>query len=362
GACQERVCAARRAVVRTPIDVELFNGALSFSTLRCGLEDAVVGALQTELVNLAVERDAVYVEDARGLGHVPGSVLEDRGDVPPFDLRERGGVRRNLLSSQRQAEVGWQEERPARDDDAALEDVAQLAHVARPRVREEERHGLRRHALDRLFELDGELLEEAVHERRNVLLPVAQRRESQRDDVQPVEEILTESPVGDGLQEVPVRGRDDAHVHGDGLRSSHARDAALFEDAQEVELQLRADVADLVEEERAAVRGHEPAFAALNGAREGPLLVAEQLGFEERLRERSARHRDERLVVAPARAVGRASSSVPCMAADFVTRSWNWYSRLSAFLSMTFSLTSACCATIFSTMRLTSSGSNGLTM
>jgi len=62
------------------------------------------------------------------------------------------------------------------------------------------------------------------------------------------------------------------------------------------------------------------------------------------------------------RAAMRASSSVASIAGDFVTRSWNWYSLFSAFRRITFSRTRACCATIFSTMRLTSSGSNGLTM
>jgi hypothetical protein len=45
-------------------------------------------------------------------------------------------------------------------------------------------------------------------------------------------------------------------------------------------------LADLVEEERAAVGLLEAADAAAVGAGEGALLVAEELGLEERLRDR----------------------------------------------------------------------------
>ena len=72
-------------------------------------------------------------------------------------------------------------------------------------------------------------------------------------------------------------------------------------------------VADLVEEEGAAVGQLEAALLAAGRAGEGALLVAEQLGLEQGLGERRAVHRDER----PARArlerswMARATSSLP---------------------------------------------------
>ena len=53
-------------------------------------------------------------------------------------------------------------------------------------------------------------------------------------------------------------------------------------------------VADLVEEERAAVRGLELADAPLVGAGERAALVAEELALEELVRDRRAVERDER--------------------------------------------------------------------
>src|SRR5207247_3155205 len=51
----------------------------------------------------------------------------------------------------------------------------------------------------------------------------------------------------------------------------------------------------LVEEDRAAVGQLEPAQSALRGTRERALLVAEQLALEQRIGDRRAVHRDERL-------------------------------------------------------------------
>ena len=56
---------------------------------------------------------------------------------------------------------------------------------------------------------------------------------------------------------------------------------ALLEDAQELRLHGRADIADLVEEDGAAVGELELAELALVGAGEGAALVAEQLGLDQ---------------------------------------------------------------------------------
>ena len=54
--------------------------------------------------------------------------------------------------------------------------------------------------------------------------------------------------------------------------------------AQQLGLHVQREVADLVDEQRAALGRFEPAHPAGDGAREGPLHVAEQLAFDQRLR------------------------------------------------------------------------------
>ena len=81
-------------------------------------------------------------------------------------------------------------------------------------------------------------------------------------------------------------------------RTSAARSDALelarLEHAQELDLHGGVDLADLVEEERAAARELEAALALGDRAREGALFVAEELALEQLPRERGAVDGDER--------------------------------------------------------------------
>ena len=72
-------------------------------------------------------------------------------------------------------------------------------------------------------------------------------------DVEPVVEVLAELAVGDQLLEVAVRRRDHAHVDANGLAAADALELALLQHAQQLDLHVQRHVADLVEEQRAAV-------------------------------------------------------------------------------------------------------------
>ncbi len=100
-----------------------------------------------------------------------------------------------------------------------------------------------------------------------------------------------------------MRRRDHAHVDGNRLRRAHRPDLGLLKHAQELHLQRHRHVADLVEEDRPAVRGLEQSLVRLHRARERAARMAEELGLEQRLRNGAAIHRDERPLAAPARAV-----------------------------------------------------------
>ena len=104
--------------------------------------------------------------------------------------------------------------------------------------------------LDR--ELARALLQEVARQRRDVLLPLAQRRQPQAHDVEAVHQVLAEQALPHALLQVLVRRGDDAHVR---LQRRVAADAvvlAVGEHAQQAHLQVGRHVADLVEEQRAA--------------------------------------------------------------------------------------------------------------
>src|SRR4029077_8135909 len=74
-----------------------------------------------------------------------------------------------------------------------------------------------------------------------------------------------------------------------------AEHLALLEHAEELRLEIRAHLADLVEEEGPTLRALEAAGARRGGAGEGALLAAEELALEDALGERLAVDRDEGL-------------------------------------------------------------------
>src|SRR5262249_7285426 len=139
---------------------------------------------------------------------------------------------------------------------------------------------------------------------------LAKRRHAQRKDIEAVEKIGAKSPRDRHLLEVAIRRRDDAHVDAQGARASDGLDLALLEDAKKLDLEVEGHLADLVEEDRAAVGELEASVAALSGAREGTALVAEELAFLKAGGDGGAVHSDERSLRARTAAVDRAGDEL----------------------------------------------------
>ena len=109
----------------------------------------------------------------------------------------------------------------------------------------------------------------------DVFLALAQGRQLDGHDRQSIVEILAKLPVANELPEVLVGRRQDAHVDLDEDVAADRLDLALLNHAQQLVLHLGRDVADLVEEERAARRLAEQAAPRPLRAGERALLVSE---------------------------------------------------------------------------------------
>ncbi len=120
-----------------------------------------------------------------------------------------------------------------------------------------------------------------VGQRRDVARPLAQRRDAQADHVEAEVQVLAEAAGGDLCRQVAVRGGEDAHVDAHRAAAAEAVDLALLDGAQQLGLQAGVHLADLVEQQRAAVGRLELAEAAGDGAAERALLVAEQLALQQ---------------------------------------------------------------------------------
>ena len=230
-----------------------------------------------------LERDAQHLGGAR---LVALGLLERQEDQAALDLvdrhaREHDRVVPRGAAAHGGGQVLGRDQLAGRDDDRALHRVAQLAHVARPRVAHDQ---VARRVVEpdhrlalAMREVDGE----ALGQRELVVAALAQRRQVQVEHVQPVVQVLAQRARALRLLEVAVRRRDHAHVDVDLLAAADAAEIPLLERAQELGLQERRHLPDLVEEDGPAVGQLERAQPGCDRAREGPLLVAEQLGFQQ---------------------------------------------------------------------------------
>ena len=127
--------------------------------------------------------------------------------------------------------------------------------------------------------------QEELGELREVLGALAQRRQLDRDDVEPVVEVLAEPAFLHRLLEVDVGGGDQAELGLDRLGAADALDLAFLNRAQQLGLQVEPQVADLVEEQRAVRRELELAELLAVRAGERAALVAEQRALGQLARE-----------------------------------------------------------------------------
>ena len=150
--------------------------------------------------------------------------------------------------------------------------------------------------IQKLFVLLAELFEEVLDQQRNVFAPVAQRRQIDVDDVEPVVEILAEFLFFHHLAQVGIGGRQNPHVHLHHFVRAERREFLLLNHAQQLRLRFRPDGAHFVEKDRAFVGDFERAFLVVNGAGERAFHMPEQSGFQQIGGQRTAVHGDKRMI------------------------------------------------------------------
>ena len=122
----------------------------------------------------------------------------------------------------------------------------------------------------------GEPADEVSDEERDVLGTFAQRGYPDRDHVQSIEQVGAKGALLNHLLEILV-GRGD-HSHIDRCRAAAAAQSlnlTLLEHPEQFGLQFQREVADFVEEQRAAVRGLKSPDGLRDSARECASLVTE---------------------------------------------------------------------------------------
>ena len=189
------------------------------------------------------------------------------------------------------------------EDHHALHEIAQLAHIAGPRILGQQLHGPRGDTVERPVVQTGKLGHEPTHQQRDVIRPLTQRRQIDAQHVEAIVQIGAEPALLHVLAQRAVGRRHHAHVNRDGLRSAHPRDFALLQHPQQLHLRAGGHLADLVQKERTRVRQLKSPQTSLSRAGECALLVSEQFALQQRLWERPHVHRNERLRTTRAQAM-----------------------------------------------------------
>src|SRR6185503_13313295 len=228
---------------------------------------------------------------------LPQATLDDHGLDLPHELVERrlGGGRRIYLTEDPRGEhVGRYDLSRLGAKHQAVNLVLELPHVARPGVALHHRERLGMETADGLPLVAREAFDEMQRKRRHVLATLAERRHDDRKHAQAVEQIEPESPGLDLAAEIAIRRRDESHVDAASRRRAHRPNLPLLQHPQELRLDCRARLADLVEEERSAVGLLEQPGARAVRTGEGAPRVAEELALEECLGHRGAVLREKR--------------------------------------------------------------------
>src|ERR1043166_8726528 len=120
-----------------------------------------------------------------------------------------------------------------------------------------------------------------MRQERDVIASLAQRRYLDRKYVKTIIKIASKSLLIYSLPQICVRSRNQARIGVNGSSTSQPLEFPLLKDSQELGLELKRNVADLVEKYGAAVGQFETPDALRNGAGERAPLVPEQLAFEQ---------------------------------------------------------------------------------
>ena len=139
-----------------------------------------------------------------------------------------------------------------------------------------------------------ELVEEVVAQQRNILGALAQRRHTQRNGVDPEVQIFPQPAFTQRGIQVDIGRADEAEVDVHDAIAANRPVLALLQNAQELGLEIRRHLADLVEQQRAPLGHLEEAFLVQRRARERALLVAEELRLDQIFGDRRAVDLDER--------------------------------------------------------------------
>src|SRR5712675_2557923 len=94
-------------------------------------------------------------------------------------------------------------------------------------------------------------IDKIIYEQRNILFAIAQRRQFDGKNVEPVVKITAKGAVRDSRLQITIRRRDDTDVSAQNFRATHAFKLAFLQNAQQCDLRLHWQISYFIEKNRA---------------------------------------------------------------------------------------------------------------
>src|SRR4051812_48658890 len=135
----------------------------------------------------------------------------------------------------------------------------------------------------RAIVLYRELCDEMLCQQRQVVFPLAQRWQLNRDDVQAIKEVFAQDAIEDSFFRVLVRRGEKSHVNWNLLRAAESSDGAFLKHAQKFRLKKRRHLCYLVQQKRSAIGQLETSLPSGGRACKCAFLVTEQLALHQSL-------------------------------------------------------------------------------
>src|SRR6185369_13080718 len=112
-------------------------------------------------------------------------------------------------------------------------------------------------------------------------------------NVQPVIQVRAESILVNHRFQVAIVCGNEANVRSDGTIAANSLEFLVLDRAQQLRLEFERHLPDFIEKKRALVGQFESSDSLRQGSRKRPLLMSEQLAFEQARGNRGAVHFDE---------------------------------------------------------------------
>src|SRR5215467_5501743 len=185
---------------------------------------------------------------------------------------------------------------PVRPNDCALDDVRELAHVARPIILFEGSDVGRSQAGYGPVQALTRQSQEVCSEQCDVVLSTTKRWQLKGEQAQTIVEVLAEPPGLHLTLQDPIGSGDDSHVHTPRPFFPDSLELSLLQHPQKLGLERKRNLPDLIEEQCPPIGQLEASHSIADRASEGALDVAEELTLEQVGVDRGAVHTHERAV------------------------------------------------------------------